>query len=73
MILYSYLGLHTTAAGYRIDIVFILRVAHYSSWIQKTMAYLDSDYVSLEADIVENDEDQVKTQPRHNSLAPQST
>ena len=37
------------------------------------MAYLDSDYVSLEADIVENDEDQVKTQPRHNSLAPQST
>ncbi|XP_023334631.1 uncharacterized protein LOC111706097, partial [Eurytemora carolleeae] len=36
------------------------RVAHYSSWIQKTMAYLDSDYVSLEADIVENDEDQAE-------------
>ena len=51
--------MHTTAAGYKINIVFVLRVAHYSSWIQKTMEYLDSDYVSLEADIVENDEDQV--------------
>ena len=44
----------------------MFRVSHYSSWIQKTMEYLDNDYkVSLDSDIVEDTADEVRNKHIH--------
>ena len=42
----------------------MFRLFEYRSWLEKTIEYLDADFVSLEADTVEDDSEQVTLRNR---------